>query len=197
LLHSTLREARQYPEFSSRKGGTTEMKRTIITLSALVILASIALAQNVGYVGGGPPATFNSNTGTNPRTIVYGAQSSADVGMCFGAVSTIASMFGIYNATTYPCNGLSGTPPVATGSCPIQTQVGGNTAGSFVMNGACVAGTVILTFTFTANNGWDCGAHDQTTLTDTLRISGSTITTATLTGTLAASDVVSFTCVPY
>jgi hypothetical protein len=75
--------------------------------------------------------------------------------------------------------------------------VGGNTAGTFTMNGACIAGTVILTFAYTAPNGWACAATDQTTTGDTVVQTATTTTTSTLTGTMANSDVISFRCTAF
>lgn len=93
-----------------------------------------------------------------------------------------------------------GTVPTPSGTCPIDTQVGGNTAGSFQVNqvaGCAAAATVVLTFANAAANGYVCDAHDQnvpgalfnqtarTTNSVTLTVSGSTATD---------NDVVAFKC---
>lgn len=88
----------------------------------------------------------------------------------------------------------TGTSPTATGSCAITTKLGGNTVGSFVASGACVAGTVILTFALTAPTGWTCNTHDTLTPGDAMNLTAYTTTTATLTGTMANSDLVTFDC---
>ena len=90
-----------------------------------------------------------------------------------------------------------GSAPTGSGSCSITTQVGGNTSGKFTASGACVAGTVILTFAFTAPNGWACFTNDQTTPTDIISQTATTTTTATLSGTMANNDVVQFSCAAY
>jgi hypothetical protein len=91
-----------------------------------------------------------------------------------------------------------GSSPTNTGSCAINTQVGGNIAGTFHANGACVAGTIILGFATTAPNGWACFATDRTTPADAVNQSASSATSATFgTVTMVASDVVQFSCAAY
>jgi hypothetical protein len=87
-----------------------------------------------------------------------------------------------------------GAPPVATGTCTITTQTGGPTAGSFIASGSCAAGTVILTFLTAAPHGWSCSAHDLTTPADAMNETAFGTTSVTLTGTMAASDEVTFQC---
>jgi hypothetical protein len=91
----------------------------------------------------------------------------------------------------------TGTPPTTAGSTctAIGTQVGGNTAGRLVAT--CTAQTLVLTFATTAPNGWSCKASDQTTPADAMNQNGSTATTATLIGTTAAGDTISFMCMGY
>jgi hypothetical protein len=91
----------------------------------------------------------------------------------------------------------TGTPPVLTGTCATGTQVGGNTAGRFSTTAGCAATTVIMTFLATAPNGWACKTSDQTTPADSLNQNASTTTSATLIGTTAAADVISFQCQGY
>lgn len=90
-----------------------------------------------------------------------------------------------------------GSAPTATGACAINTQLGGNTAGSFKANGVCSASTVILTFANTAANGWSCDAHDLTTPADLMNQTAYTTTTATFTGTMANLDLVTFKCTAF
>lgn len=92
---------------------------------------------------------------------------------------------------------MFGAVPTPSGSCSVNTQTGGNTAGTFKANGACVAGTVILTFATTAPTGWACQATDQTTPADIMNQTASSGTTATFTGTMANLDVVVFSCLAY
>lgn len=83
-----------------------------------------------------------------------------------------------------------GSTPTLTGSCTTNTQVGGNTAGAF--HATCTAQTVIITFAFTAANGWNCNTHDLTTPADALSQSSYTTNSCTLTGTTVAADNVTF-----
>lgn len=95
---------------------------------------------------------------------------------------------------------VSGAVPANSGSCAINTQLGGNTAGSFKANGACSSGTLILTLNATVNptNGWVCDAHDLTTPTSLINQTAYTTSTATFSGvTMAASDLVAFKCVGF
>ena len=93
----------------------------------------------------------------------------------------------------------AGTPPVLTGTCATNTQVGGQTAGSFQANGACVSATVIMTFTYPAAHGWACAALDITTPAATVK-QGTPIATTSCTmavASVSASDIVTFTASPY
>jgi hypothetical protein len=89
----------------------------------------------------------------------------------------------------------TGSPPTLTGTCTTGSQVGGNTAGTFAAT--CTAGTVIMTFAYTAQNGWACDAHDQSTPTDLLNQTSNTTTSATFTGTTVASDSIVFKCMAF
>lgn len=103
----------------------------------------------------------------------------------------------VYYATPFIAS--TGPAPVLTGSCATNTQVGGQIAGSFKYNGACVAGTVVMTFLTTAPNGWGCGKfQDMTTPSDTLNQTGYTTNSITVTGTAASGDQVVFSgCQPF
>lgn len=92
---------------------------------------------------------------------------------------------------------IGGTAPTATGNCAIDTQVGGNTAGTFQSNGGCATDTVILTFGFTAPNGWACFTTNRTDATRAMPQTASSTTTATFTGTMTDNDVVQFACTGY
>ena len=90
-----------------------------------------------------------------------------------------------------------GSSPALSGTCSANTQVGGNTAGTFKASASCSSGTVIMTFASTAPNGWACDSSDMTTPADKISETASTTTTATLSGTLASADVVVFKCEAY
>lgn len=87
--------------------------------------------------------------------------------------------------------------PTATGTCPIDTQVGNNIRGTFQLNGACAGGTVILTLATTAAAGWFCSMNDRTNVANTFVQTGSSTTSATFTGTGADNDIIGFECAAY
>lgn len=105
---------------------------------------------------------------------------------------------GIYDNYKVTTNAYisSGARPTATGTCSITSQVGGATAGKFTASGACAGGTVILALP-TAPTGWHCRASDQSTPTDLMNQTATSTTSATLTGTMANNDIVSFSCIGY
>ncbi len=91
----------------------------------------------------------------------------------------------------------TGTVPTPTGTCAINTQLGGNTAGSFKANGACASGTIILAMWATATNGYACTASDLTTPANAIKQTAYSTTSATFAATMAASDLVTFNCVAF
>jgi hypothetical protein len=114
--------------------------------------------------------------------------------IAIGATTAAAGKFTTVTALGFIANGSVPTP---TGSCAINTQLGGNTAGSFKANGACAAGTVILTFATTAPNGWFCTAHDLTTVADAMNQTAYSTTACTFTGTMVSADLVTFNAVAF
>ncbi len=122
---------------------------------------------------------------TNATTGALRIGGGAGIGGALYAGSVIGSP---YKVTT-------GTAPTNTGSCAINTQSGGNTTGLFQFNGACSSGTVILTFGFTAPNGWACSVYDMTTAGATIRQTNFSATAATITVTSAlTADRAIFNC---
>lgn len=115
-------------------------------------------------------------------------RSAAGVVKAFGASSAV----GNFQSQSF----ISiGSPPTLTGTCTTGSQVGGNTAGTFAAT--CVAQTVIMTFAYTAPNGWVCDAHDQSTPADVLNQTANSTTQVTLTGTTVASDSIAFKCMAF
>ena len=92
---------------------------------------------------------------------------------------------------------ISAPPPTASGTCAIGSQLGTNATGSFIASAPCAAGTVIFTFANTAPNGWACTSSDLTTPTDLIGPTAYTQTSITFTGTLAAADLVTFSCTAF
>jgi hypothetical protein len=134
--------------------------------------------------------TYNAWTGTDHSTFITFTcipVASITAGTC----ATITS-----NALTIPGALVAGgSPPTLTGTCTTATQVGGNTAGTFLAT--CAAQTVIVTFATTAPNGWACNFQDVTTVADTLKQTAKSTTSCTASGTTVASDVIVFNAVAY
>lgn len=109
----------------------------------------------------------------------------------------IANFGTIYDPTLGA--GGAGTKFTISG-CSTTTLVGGAAAGSFKsgVTGTC---TPVITLNgatgVTAPHGWTCWSNDETTPADTLRETGSTATTVTLSGTTVSGDVIDFGCQPY
>jgi hypothetical protein len=95
----------------------------------------------------------------------------------------------------------AGSAPTGSGTCPINTQVGGNGVGSFKLNGACASGTVILTFATAAPNDWACFATDATTVGTTISQNNTAASTTTATlkfnATGASGDLIRFKCMAF
>lgn len=64
------------------------------------------------------------------------------------------------DAIATPAVVASGRPPSISGSCAVLAQRGGQSAGSFVMDQDCAAGTIVIEFTADAPNGWACFASN-------------------------------------
>jgi hypothetical protein len=89
---------------------------------------------------------------------------------------------------------MTGVVPTFTGSCPTNNQLGGQGGGKFQANGACASGTVILTFAQPATTGFACVTQDLTTVADSMNQTAYSTTTATFTGNMANSDVMTYRC---
>ena len=160
------------------------MKKFILPIAILLF----------GLIGGALAQTAISSLGS---VIVAAALQQPQTALPNDLIVTYRGSTGA--ATISPVGSLqSGGPPspTLTGSCAsLATQVGGNTAGSFVAT--CTAQTAILTFAVAAPHGWICQAWDQTTTTDFMRQSANSTTSCTLTGTTVAGDVIVFEAVGY
>ena len=108
-----------------------------------------------------------------------------------GGGTPAAGTFTTLNSTTLVA---TGSAPTNSGSCAINTQVGGSIAGSFKANGSCAAGTLVLSMP-TAPTGWACNVQDMTTPADLIKQSAYTTASATFAATtMAASDQEVFQC---
>jgi hypothetical protein len=90
-----------------------------------------------------------------------------------------------------------GTVPTPSGTCSIDTQTGGATAGTFTANGACVGGTVTLDFSQTTPHGFNCTAHNLTAPTSLMNETATSASQVTFTGSMADNNVVAFSCMGY
>lgn len=118
-----------------------------------------------------------------------------------GAVE--AGVFRLGSGTTYylASSGLYSPPIVAAGTqgvagCSLSNAHGGAFAGNFTsgLSGTC---TVTVAPGITATNGWSCWAADLTTTADHLYQTASTTTQATISGTTASGDVITYGCVGF
>ena len=78
--------------------------------------------------------------------------------------------------------------------CTLSANSGGQSAGKFT------AGATACTVTITlpaSTNGWACKAQDQTTVADAVNQTANTTTSATISGTVAVSDVIVYQCMGF
>ena len=103
-----------------------------------------------------------------------------------------------YGNTTQSFRGISFgavTFSVASGCGTTTTLKGGNQGGSFVAGQAACA--AVITTGLTTTNGYTCWANDLTTPANAVRQVATSTTTATLSGTVVAGDVINFGCMAY
>lgn len=134
--------------------------------------------------------TFSMPDGSTPTSLTL--QPGETVWMFSRITATSTLITQVVYLVQPPGTVYGGPAPTPTGSCAVNTQLGGNTAGSYKANGVCAAGTVILTFNQTAPNGWTCKAQDLTTPADIINQTAYSQTSVTFTGTMASADLVTF-----
>lgn len=171
---------------SATTGGLTVSPTTAsssTTTGAIVDSGGLGVA-GAAFFGGAvkTSATTASTTTSTGAVIDAGGLGVAGAAYIGGLTSTAAVI-------------LSGTAPTLTGTCTVNTQVGGNAAGSF--HATCTSQTVIITFANTAPNGWVCNAQDETTSADSMKQTAHNNTSCTLTGTTAANDNIVFSAVAF
>lgn len=151
------------------------------TPSALVLTSATGTPTSIGLANGtGLPLTglAAQAAGTVVMNATGGSASPT-------AVTTVSYL--IDAGTTF-------TLSTGTGACATtSTLTGGTTVGTFVCTGTTGASTQIVTLPV-AGHGWVCDFHDITTTTNTLVQSAIGTTSATMAGTVNASDVVAFKC---
>ena len=163
-------------------------------LAALYATGEIYTTGDLSSAGGAFISGTTSLSGGN-STINKSSNFTTEIGD--GTTTQPVNIGGASNAVKVGSNiQVTGSSPANTGTCSINTQLGGPMAGSFKANGACAAGTVIFTFT-AAPNGWSCDAHDLTTTADAINETAYTTTSVTFTATMAASDLAVFKCIGF
>ena len=150
------------------------------------IFSSSDIAGNGLFISGTSSlignSAINKNSAANTTEIGDGTTSGA---VTIGGASNFTNLGGTVLAI--------GAVPTPTGTCAVNTQLGGMLAGSFKANGACVAGTVILTFAGkAATNGWSCKAQDLTTPADLMNQTAYGVSSVTFSGSMVTGDLVTF-----
>lgn len=172
-----------------------------VAIGGVTAAYSLDVSKGVGLTGTARFFDQTATTGTTLVTITPGAaQTAASVTLANGGSETIAGTLAVSGSkTTSPSfQSLGTTYTLSTNTCSGTSLVGGATAGTFVSGttGTC---TVVVTMgsSATAPTGWQCTATDRTTPADLIGQTASSATTATLSGTTLASDVISFSCIGY
>lgn len=93
----------------------------------------------------------------------------------------------------------TGASPAFSGACgaTVSTITGGQAAGQFKAASACSATALVLTFPYSAPNGYTCRIVDITTPANATNQTATTATTATFTATYTLNDFAQFTCFAY
>lgn len=139
----------------------------------------------------------NTNNAANGGLDTFMSRSAPGV-LAVGAAGGAGTTTGKVKAAGYMSVGTTFT---SNAGCGDTTLTGGATAGKYtsVTAGTC---TTVITMgnTATAPNGWSCSATDLTTAADSGNIhqTATTTTTASLNETtVAANDVIQFSCIGY
>ena len=149
--------------------------------------------NNSLYLGTNTEALSPGNN-TNENVVGYSAVGNGSNTTTVGNSSITATyLAGLTYANGYQSNGTTFT---ASG-CSNSSLAGGSTAGKFKSgtSGTCTV-TITMGASLTAANGWSCHANDETNA-NTIRETGYSTTTATLSGTTTSSDVIDFACVGF
>jgi hypothetical protein len=147
-------------------------------------------ANGVGFIG-----TAHGGIGTQHDLAIQPAAGNTIVGGL--TEDATASLFEILGTTSNSGMIETGVFPTITGCGTISATAGGATAGTFTTN---TTGTCAASFTMpTAPHGWSCFVQDITkhVVTNILIQTGSTVSSCAVTGTTAASDVLTFFAVGY
>lgn len=159
---------------------------------------TVTLAQNATTI------TWSGNIltgGTGLTLVIDGFTSPPPAGTWgfssdFGAVISTGTYweYGVGDVTPTAIN-ANQTPANITGCGTLVTLTGTNaTAGT--IKAVATSCTPVIPLPYSAN-GWICNIWDITTNTDTLKQSAQTTNSATLTGTVAAADILPYKCNRY
>jgi hypothetical protein len=191
---------------------TTAVANSVYTFTVRDLTYSFSDGNGSGLL----VASGSANMIVKPNEVKFGStgytswSSNASANAAASDIALCRPSVGILNVNTYNTCDLAhagelqtrtliagGAVPGISG-CSADTQLGGNTAGSYTSrtSGTC---TVTLTFAATAPNRWVCNSNDLTTPADIQHQSGvaTPTTTATITGTTVTGDVVNFDCRAY
>lgn len=192
---------------------TSGVKVTGNEFGFLQIGNNSTMEVDTGAITGNASLTFSGAFAfiSNGGTFIGGASAFSGFASVSGPKCQITDSFAAsgtidYN-TIFPgstlCNPISrigtmvstGIIPTNSGSCAINTQTGGASAGSFKANGACAGGTVI--FGLPGGASYACDAADITTPADTMKqtfLGGGAVI---FTGTMVTGDVVVWKCMGF
>ncbi len=168
-------------------------------LAALVDFANIGLSEGTQDAPAGYVSFYNS---APVQQISIAGDRQGNPAITSLLTSLNQAHLGLVNDTTTdsgapPYTIASGTFPTITGCGTISATAGGATAGTFTTSttGTCTAAIPMPT----APHGWTCVAQDITkhTVANILIQSATATNSCTVTGTTAASDVITFVAYGY
>ena len=140
----------------------------------------------------GTPSSIGLANGTGLPLTGLATQAANTVVM--NATGSTASPTAVATVSYLIDAGTTFTLGSGTGACATtSTLTGGTAVGSYKCTGTTGASTQVVTLP-TTTNGWVCDFHDITTSADTEVQSASSTTSATMSGTVAANDVIYFKC---
>jgi hypothetical protein len=166
-----------------------------------------SLVVGPGFVGALGSLSVSSANGTS-GTVFFDSSGSQSLSysspvftLAGGGLTVSSGNFTLSAGQVIASGAVNGSVHISTGSVPVGTTgscvasslAGGNTAGTFSA-AVCAGGTIILTGFPSTAHGYACNAQDQTTPTDTLQQTASSVSSVTFKATTAAADVVAYQC---
>lgn len=146
--------------------------------------------NNNGVLTGSPNLTFSGSTLTvGQNNVTLGVLAIANQG---GGLTSLFTSSGslLSGPTGYQASGTN-----SVSGCALTANLGGASAGKFASG---TTGTCTVTITLpTATNGWKCDAHDITTVADVINQTAFATNSATISGTTASGDVITWGCTAF